>query len=506
MFDIAEQDPRLDKATYEAAEAVLRTDLLSMQYDLLKTADRSVLVVVAGIDGAGKGATVNLMHEWMDPRHIRTLAFGAPSADESTRPAMWRYWNGLPATGHVGIVFGSWYRSLLLESRRKTPDYDTMQALVASALRFEAMLAAERVQIVKLWFHLSRKAQSERTERLLADPDTAWQVTPDDIKVRKRFDRVRAGGLWTLAATHTAHAPWIVIPSACDRLRSVRTAEAVRAALRSPLPVVAGNTQVDDQVPARGARRSVQKTDVLSRLDYTQSLDSATYAQQLAHWQGRLARAVRGQGLGGRSLILAFEGHDAAGKGGAIRRVTAALDARQYAIAQISAPTPDELAHPYLWRFWRRVPIHGRIALFDRSWYGRVLAERVEKLIGPAQWQRAYGEINDFESQLTSSGAVVLKFWLAITKEEQLKRFRERERVPFKNFKITEDDWRNRRKWNDYNDAVCDMFERTTTPDAPWHVIAANDKRHARVAVLRTIALALEAPNQAAGRGQDVTP
>ena len=486
MFAEAQSDPSLSKEAYEAQEARLRVALLKAQYERLERAERALLIVVAGIDGAGKGATINLLNEWMDPRHIQTLAFGPPEPDEQERPPMWRYWNELPAKGRTGIVFGSWYVPLLLEAARKKPRQRRIEAHAEAIRRFEAVLSADGVQIIKLWYHLSDKAQAERTERLLASPETAWQVTPADRKVRKKYDRLCDAGRLAIGLTNGAHAPWVVIPSADDRLRAVRTSEAVLAALRQRAaprvdPAYAG----PPAKPARGARQ-------LEQLDYDAHIDKDDYETVLGLLQGRLARAVRSPDFRRRSLVLVFEGQDAAGKGGTIRRVTHALDARQFDITPVSAPARHELARPYLWRFWRRLPRQGRIAIFDRSWYGRVLVERVEGLAAPAAWRRAYTEINDFERQLAEHGAIVLKFWLAVTADEQLRRFREREQSPFKHFKITPDDWRNRKKWREYGAAVDDMLARTDSAHAPWHVIPSNDKRYARVQVLRHIVAALE--------------
>ena len=220
MFIEAEADPSLSKAQYKAREARLRTALLKAQYERLQRAEQSLLIVVAGIDGAGKGDTINMLNEWMDPRHIHTMAFGLPDAEELARPPMWRYWNELPAKGRTGIVFGSWYVPLLLEAVRKKPDTARLEAHAAQIRRFEAMLAAEGVQIVKLWYHLSAQAQAERTERLLASPETAWQVTPADRKVRKKYGRLRNAGQVAMAYTDAAHAPWRVIPSADDEMRA----------------------------------------------------------------------------------------------------------------------------------------------------------------------------------------------------------------------------------------------------------------------------------------------
>jgi polyphosphate kinase 2 (PPK2 family) len=227
--------------------------------------------------------------------------------------------------------------------------------------------------------------------------------------------------------------------------------------------------------------------NVLSALEMDKSLPVGKYELQLAKWQGRLAELARHKAFASRSLVLAFEGMDAAGKGGAIRRLTAALDPRQFQVVPIAAPSEDERAQPYLWRFWRQLPRQGHVTIFDRSWYGRVLVERIEGLCSEADWRRAYAEINDFEHELVTSGVIVLKFWLQIDRQEQLRRFREREKVEHKRFKLTADDWRNRDKWQDYQTAAVDMIDRTSTGNVPWIVIPANDKNYARVQIARTV-------------------
>jgi polyphosphate kinase 2 (PPK2 family) len=231
----------------------------------------------------------------------------------------------------------------------------------------------------------------------------------------------------------------------------------------------------------------IDRRTILDAFDYTRSLERDQYRTKLDKLQGKLNLLVRGGKLRSRSLVLVFEGMDAAGKGSTIRRVTQALDARFYRVIPIAAPTEEERAQPYLWRFWRHVPGHGRIAIFDRSWYGRVLVERVEGFASESAWMRAYHEINDFEEQLIEAGAIVAKFWLAITPKEQLRRFREREETPYKRYKITPEDWRNRKKWPQYELAVNDMVERTSTEAAPWNIIASDDKLFSRIEVLKTL-------------------
>ena len=232
MFAEAEADPSLSKEDFKPLEARLRVALLNAQYQRLQKAEKSLLVVVAGIDGAGKGATVNLLNEWMDPRHIKTLAYGPPEGDELDRPPMWRYWKDLPPKGSTGIVFGSWYTPLIREAARKKPNQDHIEAQSVAIRRFEAMLAAEGVQIIKLWFHLSSEAQQARAQRLLASPETSWQVSPVDLKVHKKYDRIRNSGQVVINHTDSGHAPWVVIPSADENMRAARTAEAVLAAMR----------------------------------------------------------------------------------------------------------------------------------------------------------------------------------------------------------------------------------------------------------------------------------
>ena len=293
-----------------------------------------------------------------------------------------------------------------------------------------------------------------------------------------------------LRVTNTAHAPWIIVEGTDDPYRSLTFGHIVLDAMKRRL-----NEEGLQRGPvAPPIIHSIDRKNVLSELDLGQKLSKKDYETQLAKYQGRLAELVRDpKFVGKRSLVLVFEGFDAAGKGGSIRRIASSMDARQYQIVPIAAPTEEERAQPYLWRFWRQLPRTGRVAIFDRSWYGRVLVERVEGLCAVADWLRAYAEINDFEHQLVEAGATVVKFWLHISADEQLRRFKERESTEFKRFKITGEDWRNREKWDAYVSAVCDMVDRTSTGLAPWTLVEANDKNFARVKVLRTVCERLEA-------------
>jgi polyphosphate:AMP phosphotransferase len=489
VFESAEIGHKIDKARYKREEPKLRRALLDAQYELLKRGDFPVVVIVGGVDGAGKGETVNLFNEWMDPRHIHTYAFGPPSTEESGRPPMWRYWRSLPPKGRIGILFGSWYTEPIVDrvmGRIKRPRFERDLERIR---RFELMLAAEGALVVKLWFHLSKRAQRKRLKSLSADKKTAWRVTKLDWQRFKIYDKFRDVSEDALRVTSTGVAPWHVIEGADSEYRSLTAGNILLDALNHRF---AGKGP-KISLPAPMSKPPIDGRDVLNTLDYEAKLDRKKYQKQLQELQGRLAILTRSAKMRDRSLVMVFEGMDAAGKGSTIRRITQAMDARFYHVIPVAAPTDEERAQPYLWRFWRHVPGPGKAVIFDRSWYGRVLVERVEGFCAEADWMRAYNEINDFEAQLIERGAIVAKFWLAVSLDEQYKRFKEREKTPHKRFKITAEDWRNRKKWPAYERAICDMVEQTSSDLAPWNLIAGNDKLHARIAVLQRLCEWLEA-------------
>jgi polyphosphate:AMP phosphotransferase len=511
MFESAELGHTVSKSAFREALAPLREALLDVQAKLVLDKKTPVLILISGEDGAGKRETIHVLYEWMDPRYLSTLAFDAPSDEERERPPMWRYWRSLPPKGRIGVFAGSWYSDpirLRIEGEISQQDLD---ARAASINRFEAMLVNEGALILKFWIHLTKAAQRERFEDLASNPLTAWRVTPWHWDRLKTYDKLHAVASHFLRMTDTAWAPWRVVEGTDERYRSLRVGQLVQAALAAHQaktdaatdPVVAqvpAGAQVQSSAPVAANAPAVpavfspsaQPRNVLSALDQSLCLSDAVYERELALLQGRLSVLARTPEFLGRSLVLAFEGADAAGKGGVIRRISGALDARQFQVIPVAAPTEEERAQPHLWRFWRHLPRKGQIRMFDRTWYGRVLVERIEGFCAPKDWNRAYGEINDFEQELVDAGVIVMKFWLQISQEEQLKRFERRQQVGFKRFKITQEDWRNREKWNAYQEAVCDMVERTSTPDCPWTLVEANDKNHARIKILRTLCATLE--------------
>jgi polyphosphate:AMP phosphotransferase len=489
MFESAELEHAISKADFKAEVLKLRESLLEAQYELRENGKFQVVVLVSGVDGAGKGETINDLYAWMDPRYLSTLAFSAPSDEEAEHPFMWRYWRALPPKGRIGIFAGSWYSVPIQRRINGEIDQAFFDQRIDQFNRFEAMLVNEGALVLKFWFHLSKESQKKRLKALEKDPRTAWRVTKASWERMKTYDRLQEVASHLLRMTNTPWSPWIVVASADDRYRSLTTGKTILDALKNRL----AKPHEREYPVAPPIFPQTDALDVLTTLNLNQKLDKHAYELRLARAQGRLSELARAPEFRKHSLILVFEGSDAAGKGGSIRRVVAALDARQYQIVPIAAPSGEELALPYLWRFWRHIPKNGRVAIFDRSWYGRVLVERVEGFCAEADWLRAYAEINDFEHELMADGAIIVKFWLQISKEEQLRRFKERENIAFKRFKITEEDWRNREKWAAYHTAVCDMVERTSTGLIPWTLVEADNKYFARVKVLETICNRLEA-------------
>ena len=486
MFVEAERGHETTKADYDREVPILRAGLLQAQRDL-RLAKVPLILIVSGADGAGKSEAVNRLHEWFDPRGLETNVFGPLTEEERDRPPWWRFWLSLPPRGRVGMFFGSWYTDPVIQRvYRREGD-----AQFARTLRriefFEQALVRDGALIVKLWLHLSKKAQKKRLSKLERDPRTRWRVSPLDLKHLGLYDRFVKHSQRAMKRTHTRFAPWTVIDATDTRYRETAVAHTVLQAIRRKL------AERPQKVPTKnkpGPPRA--RVSVLDSVDLEQTVSSRDYERSLALLQGKLNRLSHAAWKKGISSVLVFEGWDAAGKGGTIRRLTSAMDARLYRVVGIAAPTDEERAHQYLWRFWRHIPRAGKVTIFDRSWYGRVLVERVEGFAREDEWKRAFGEINDFESQLIEHGTVVTKFWVHISRAEQLRRFKERQKIDFKQYKITDEDWRNRKQWEAYETAINEMVVRTSTKAAPWVIVPGNDKRFARIQVLETVCRRLE--------------
>ena len=484
MFEAVELDQAISKAEFKHREPEIRAGLLEAQR-ALRAAGVPVLIIVAGVEGAGKGAVVNRLHKWLDTRGLASHAFWDATDEDEERPRDWRFWRRLPGRGEIGVMFGAWYwRPLYARAHGESDDAD-LDAVMRHIAETECMLHADGMLIIKLWFHLSRKTHKKRMKKR-REVQAHIGGAAVEGQMGEHYVEFLAAAERSIQLTDSADCPWLLIEAENRWFRDRSVAEALLNAMHARLEEHrAGDRRAE--IHETVTTLPEQPRSVLDKVDLSRVLSDEEYREQLKQYQECLHRLVWRAYDAKRSSVIVFEGWDAAGKGGAIRRLTAALDARLYRVISVAAPSDEELAHHYLWRFWRQVPRAGYMTLYDRSWYGRVLVERVEGFASQSEWMRAYREINDFEDQLVGHGTMVHKFWLHISPEEQLRRFREREQTVWKQHKITREDWRNREKWLAYRRAVNAMVEHTSTARAPWTLVAADDKKFARVQVLKTL-------------------
>ncbi len=485
MLKSAELGRALSKQEYEAALGELRTALLKVQVQV-EQAKFPVIILLNGADGAGKAETLNTLNEWFDARYVNTEAYDEPTEAERARPEFWRYWMTLPKAGQIGLFLGSWYTQPILERVMSRGKPRAFEQALTRINAFERTLADGGALFIKLWFHVSKKEQKKRLKAEARATNTRLLVSKTNWQHHERYDEFVSVTERMLRDTSTGHAPWMVIESADDRYRNLTAGLTVLEQIQRHLA-----TRRKSDAP-EAEPEIADPVTVLDRLDLSLKLDKSVYEQRMADLQGALGELARKLKKRQRGAIFVFEGSDAAGKGGAIRRLVWALDARQYRIIPIAAPTDEERAHHYLWRFFRHLPRRGRITIYDRSWYGRVLVERVEGFTSEQSWRRAYKEINDFEQEHTRDGIVLVKFWMQISPEEQLRRFQDREREPWKQHKITTEDYRNRQKTHQYEAAAAEMIARNSTEYAPFTLVEAEDKRYARIKILETLCERLE--------------
>ena len=512
MFEAAELGRTIPAAEYKRRVPIVREALLLAQ-SKLREADLSVVLLISGVDGAGKGAVENSLNAWMDPRWMVTRAFGEPTQEERERPPYWRFWRALPARGQIALFLSAWYSKPLLD-RAYGASAEELELALDEIIGFEKLLTDDKTAMLKIWLHLSKSEQEKRFKRLEKDKLQRWQVTKTDWKHWRMYESFVEAAERIIARSSTGAAPWHIVEGIDSHYASLqvadllldtidsRLADAPADEFRSSRARACGSSDVE-AASGRDVGWADREPTILSTLDMSRTLPKKAYQQQLALHQGRLHDLQRRALQAGISTVIIFEGWDASGKGGVIRRINAAVDSRAVKVIPVGIPTDEESAHHYLWRFWRRIPRAGRMAIFDRSWYGRVLVERVRGLASEQEWRRAYAEINLFEQQLVQYGIVLLKFFLYITPEEQLQRFRDRENTAYKRWKLTDEDWENRQQWSDYELAVHDVVERTSTHVAPWFLVAADDKRYARVTVLDRICQTLDKHIQGANSSEN---
>jgi polyphosphate:AMP phosphotransferase len=488
MLDTLDLHLSLDKTTYQSKIETLMRQLRSLQKACWDK-KLPVVVVLEGWAAAGKGSLVKKIVNYMDPRGFAVHPIWPPTLQEQQYPFLWRFWQKLPVKGSISFFYHSWYTHVLEDRLLETVSEADLPRVMEQINAFERQLVDDGNAIAKFWIHLSRKELKTRLKKYAADPLQSWRVRSEDWQQAKHYHQYAAFAQEMLVHTNTETAPWFLVEGDEKRWARVKVLTHLVKVLQEALDQMPGQAPM----PVIVSPGRPEIPNLLAAVDLSASLSDAEYKQQLSYKQLELRRLQLKIHKHQIPVLVVFEGWDAAGKGGAIKRLTDVLDPRSYQVNAFAAPTDEEKAHHYLWRFWRRLPTAGTIGIFDRSWYGRVLVERVEGFATTIEWQRAYQEINEFEAQLTSAGYVLVKFWLQISPEEQLKRFLERQNDPFKQYKLTAEDWRNREKWPLYEVAVNEAIARTTTPTSPWTLVAANNKEYARVKVIETVSQAIQA-------------
>ncbi len=491
MLELLDLKQNVPKEVYREAFPELEVRLGECQR-AARAASVPVVIVFEGWDAAGKGSAINRLGQVLDPRGFKVHPICAPDEAERLRPWMWRFWRALPGAGNIAIFDRSWYGRVLLERVEGVADRKAWERAYDEILQFERQLADSGAVIVKFWLHISRSEQRRRFERLEKNPATAWKVGKAEWRRHRQYGRWRSAVEEMLQRTHAAHAPWVVVEATKGRFLRMKVFESIIRAIEEELSRRLRAPRPEPSPMPMPADTPTTRSSILARVDLSRSLERGEYETRLKRLQKRLFHLEHELYTARIPAVLVFQGWDAAGKGGIIKRLTNGLDPRGYEVIPVGPPTQEERSRHFLWRFWRQVPKAGHITIFDRSWYGRVLVERVEGFCTEDEWRRAYQEINEFERQLADFGTVIAKFWVHIDQDEQLRRFRAREETPSKQWKITEDDWRNREKWGQYEVAVNDMLRRTSTPCAPWTILEANCKLYARIKALRTVVRALE--------------
>jgi polyphosphate:AMP phosphotransferase len=499
MLELVDLNKRLSKQEYEKVFPDLEMRLGECQR-AARAAGLPVIIVFEGWDAAGKGSCIGHLAQVLDPRGFKAIPVSAPNEEQRLRPWMWRFWQKLPAAGTFAIFDRSWYGRVLTERVEGLVPQADWERGYRDICDFERALTDAGAVIVKFWLHISKAEQKRRFKKLEKDPATAWKVSKGEWERNKRYAEWLPAVEDVLERTDSACAPWTVVEATQGRYRSVKVFQTIIAAVEGELERRAARPAIRPKPMPEPAPSADDGQTILDRVDLTLSLERAEYEKQRKQLHRRLFALEHLLYTARIPAVIAYEGWDAAGKGGNIKRLTRGLDPRGYEVIPVGPPNDTEKAHHYLWRFWRDVPKAGHITIFDRTWYGRVLVERVEGFCTEEEWRRAYDEINEFERQLTDSGAVLVKFWLHLSPEEQLKRFKEREATPYKEWKITAEDWRNREEWSKYRVAVIEMLQRTSTAAAPWTILEADCKLYARIKALRTVADALEAALQRAAR------
>ena len=496
MLEQIDLTKKMPKEVYQKQMEQMETELAALQREC-KALGIPVILVFEGLDASGKGVQINKLIHPLDPRGFEVHAIKEETEEERMHPFLWRFWTKTPEKGRIAIFDTSWYRKVSIERFEHKLPKEELAYVYQEITTFERALADDGNVLIKFFLHISQKEQRKRFDKMLHSKETAWKVSKEDEKRNKEYHRYKEICEEMLERTESEYAPWILIEAEDRRFATAKIFSQVIRQLKER--VYQEKEKLDQKTSSESSdiqmetdQKNLMESSVLSKVDLTLAYTEEEYKRKLKALQERLGLLHSELYRKRIPMVLGFEGWDAGGKGGAIKRLTDAMDPRGYLVSPTAAPTAVEKNHHYLWRFWKNMPKDGHVTIFDRTWYGRVMVERIEGFCTKEEWQRAYREINDMEAHLAHSGAIVLKFWMQIDKDEQERRFKERMEIPQKQWKITDEDWRNREKWDLYEEAVNEMIIRTSTSYAPWMIVEGNNKYYARVKVLETVVKAME--------------
>lgn len=501
LAQLSFQKVPMDRKTKKELIRTKSEQLGSLQTKL-KENKLPVLVLVEGWGTAGKGSRIASMIHDLDPRFFQVISVSSPTPEELAKPFLARHMKNIPENGKLIFLDSGWMYETIRALENGELSSKEYEHRLEEIRVFERQLCDNGYLLVKLFLHIDQQEQEKRIDELSQNPDTSWRVSDHDRWQNRHYDRCLRDFEDYLQTTSLPYAPWHVIDSVHRKQSEIDCltilCDSIEQAIAQKQAGVLLGSQSDPQYNPCSKEFPLVEMPLLNQIPLNQQMSRKEYKEQLKYYQKKLEKLHNQIYRWKIPVILAYEGWDAAGKGGNIKRITSALDPRGYKVIPVAAPKPYELARHYLWRFWQNLPKKGHIVIFDRTWYGRVMVERLEGLCSESDWKRAYTEMNEFEQQLTDWGAVILKFWVQIDKDTQLARFEERQNTPEKQWKITEEDWRNREKWDEYEVAINEMLQKTSTEYAPWHIIESNCKYYARIKALCLLTEALEkAVNQA---------
>lgn len=485
VLDKVDLSQKIPKADYKASMEALEINMGQLQRQAHEMGV-PITIIFEGWGAAGKGRLINELLLALDPRGVKVHSTLAPNQEEFYRPFLWRFWTKIPEKGRMAIYDRSWYSRFIVEKMDPMMKKLPMEKAYDEVNCFERQLVDDGHIIIKFFLHISRKEQKKRFKKLEKNPMTAWRVTDYDWKKHKQYDTYYETIDEMIARTNSTHAPWHVVASENWRFAAMSVFDTIIYEVARQLKM-----QKDAQNAPPIELKPVSKS-MLETADLSKALTREEYDKQRKLYQQRIWELEHEVYLRRLSVVMVYEGWDAAGKGGNIKRLVRRMDPRGYEVIPVAAPNDVELAHHYLWRFWMKMPKAGHFAIFDRSWYGRVLVERVEGFAKENEWKRAYQEINEMEEIMANYGTLIFKFWVEVDQEEQLRRFEDREKTPAKRWKITDEDWRNREKWSQYREAVDEMLYRTHTTYAPWTIVESNNKLYARIKAMKTVMRTLE--------------